>query len=326
MSVDNITKLREIQLELLEKFIDVCRIHEIEWYAMFGTLLGVLRGEGYLPWDDDIDVVMPEKDYNILCEHKEWFSDKFYLQTPADEGFSNIAKLRMNGTTAFEKGLLECLRAGGHHGISIDIIPLIELQGKSCYHTPSLINQEKKNASYPLSWFYPAETGIFEHLRIKIPAKARKVLNEIYGDWCWPNGAEECKACTWFFDTENSYEKYFKRYTGLFENIEGKEIFLFGAADSMRIWLERFGLGEQVKCVFDNSPTKWGTKLYGFDVCDPKELIERMGQDSRLIVVSKWHQEIGRQLEAMGIDDYYVFLDYYFDFDKDGNRVIRDSL
>ena len=45
-------------------------------------------------------------------------------------------------------------------------------------------------------------------------------------------------------------------------------------------------------------------------------------KDSCIIIVSLWHQEIGRQLEAMGIDDYYVYLDDYYD-EKVGNKVVR---
>lgn len=321
--MDNITKLRKVQLELLEAFISVCKEHDLKWYIMFGTLLGSMRNDGFLPWDDDIDVGMPLEDYKKLCTHKEWFDDRYFLQTSIDEGLPNIAKLRKNGTTAFGQGLLECLRTGGHHGVPIDIVPLAQIQGTDCLHTPSLKNFERKNISYPTSWFNPPQTGKFEHLEVLLPAKPRKILNAVYGDWSWPNGAEICKPCFWFFDLNNSYEVYFKRYTGMFEDIANKKIYLFGAADSMRIWLERFGLREQVVCTFDNDPDKWGKLYFGVEVRNPEELPELVGADSCVIVASLWHQEIGRQLEKMGIDDYFVFLDFYYSFNKDGSEITR---
>ncbi len=57
-------------------------------------------------------------------------------------------------------------------------------------------------------------------------------------------------------------------------------------------------------------------------VRNPAELPEMLDNNSRVIVVSVWHQEIGRQLENMGIKDYYVYLDFYYD-EKVGNKVVR---
>ena len=70
---DNISKLREVQLNLLKDFVNVCESHGLLYYAFYGTLLGIQRNEGYLPWDDDVDVAMPLDDYLLLCEHREWF-------------------------------------------------------------------------------------------------------------------------------------------------------------------------------------------------------------------------------------------------------------
>ncbi|MDL2217827.1 LicD family protein [Christensenellaceae bacterium OttesenSCG-928-M15] len=323
--IDNITKLRETELELLEAFIKVCMEHHLQWFAMFGTLLGAMRYEGFLPWDDDIDVVMPLADYQTLCTHKEWFDDRFFLQTPFDEGLPCIAKLRKNGTTAFGWSLLECLKRGGHHGIPLDIIPLAEIPGTDCYHTPTLLNESKNSISYPKFWFLPGATMKFEHLNVTVPAMPRKILSAVYGDWGWPTGAEVCRPCFWFFDVERGYEAYFKRYTGMLEEISNKKIYLFGAADSLRIWLERFGLREQVVCTFDNDRRKWGNTFFGVEVRSPQELPGLIDSNSRIIITSLWHQEIGRQLEKLGIDEYYVFLDYHYTYDKDGNVIFREE-
>lgn len=150
----------------------------------------------------------------------------------------------------------------------------------------------------------------------------RKILNEVYGEWAWPHGVRESRPSCWFFDTERGYEGYIRRYTGMLEGIEGKKILLFGAADSLRIWLERFNLRGQVVCAFDNFSGKWGKELYGVEIKNPAELPALADKDSRVIIVSLWHQEIGRQLEGMGIDDYYVYIDEYYD-EKIGNKVVR---
>lgn len=320
---DNITKLRMVQLQLLKAFSEVCEERGLKYYAFFGTLLGMMRGEGYLPWDGDADVAMPVEDYKKLCENRDWFDEKeYFLQTPLDKGNLRFAKLRKNGTAEFKLWITEELKAGGHHGISIDIIPLAELPGMDCYHTPCLLSEDKKKAVYQKSWFEPYVTGKFEDLTLRMPAKSRKILSETYGLWAWPFGATDKGSGSWFFDTENGYELYVKRYTGMLEGIEGKKIYLFGAADSLRIWLERFGLKDQVICSFDNDRNKWGKECYGVKIQDPLSLPGLLDDNSRVIIVSLWHQEIGAQLEKMGIDDYYVYLDGYYD-ENVGNKVVR---
>ncbi len=320
--IDNISRLREIQIDLIKDLARVCQTHGLKYYAFFGTLLGIQRNQGYLPWDDDVDIVMPKEDYVLLANNPQWFAPENFLQTPLDEGGCAYMKLRRNGTTAFRKNFVDSLREGGHHGIAIDIIPLEEIPGADSYHTPTMRDWDKKNASFLKSWFEPAGQGKFEDLTLPIPACTRKVLTEVYKDWAWPSGAMESKPNYWFFDTETDYKKYVKRYTGMLEDISGKKIYLFGAADSLRIWLERFGLKDQVECTFDNDRNKWGSKAYGLEVKNPDQIPSLLDGNSRLIIVSLWHQEIGAQLEAMGIDDYYVYLDNYYD-EKVGKKVVR---
>lgn len=322
--IDNVTNLRKIQLELLEAFAKACSEHGLKWYVFFGTLLGTVRNEGYLPWDDDVDVVMSAEDYRTLCLHKEWFDEeRFFLQTPLDEGAARFATLQRKGTTAYSQPLVESLKAGGRHGIPIDIIPLSEVPGIGYFRTPSLLSEEKQQAVYRKDWLEPAGEAFFEGLKVRIPANPGKVLSAVYEEWAWPDMAMQAKPKYWFFDTQTDDTVYEKRYTGMLDHIEGKKICLFGAADSLRIWLERFGLKEQVLCTFDNDPNKWGKRIFDVEVRDPATLREIPEAQRRVIIVSLWHQAIGKQLEAMGITDYYVFLDFLYDYDAAGRRIER---
>lgn len=62
----SIGEIREVQLELLAAFDRLCRHEGLTYYLAYGTLLGAVRHGGYIPWDDDIDVMMPRGDYDRL--------------------------------------------------------------------------------------------------------------------------------------------------------------------------------------------------------------------------------------------------------------------
>lgn len=56
------------EMELLSDIAAVCRKYNLQYYAYWGTLLGAVRHKGFVPWDDDMDLIMKRKDYNILMK------------------------------------------------------------------------------------------------------------------------------------------------------------------------------------------------------------------------------------------------------------------
>ena len=109
---------------MLQEFIDVCTVLNLKYYALGGTLLGVVRHRGFIPWDDDIDVGMPRADYEIfIAKAQMLLADGYFLQTfKTDKEFpANFAKIRNNNTTFIETSI-------GHlhvnHGVFIDVFPL----------------------------------------------------------------------------------------------------------------------------------------------------------------------------------------------------------
>lgn len=113
-----------VQLTLLARFDAVCRRHGLAYFAGGGTLLGAVRHQGYIPWDDDIDLFMLRADYDRLVAVGAAFSPPFFLQTAYnDVSYSRgHAQLRLDGTTAILAGERGHYRF--HQGIFIDIFPL----------------------------------------------------------------------------------------------------------------------------------------------------------------------------------------------------------
>ena len=56
------------EMEVLSEIIRVCKKYEITYYANWGTLLGAIRHQGYIPWDDDLDISLKRKDYRKLLK------------------------------------------------------------------------------------------------------------------------------------------------------------------------------------------------------------------------------------------------------------------
>lgn len=61
-------KVQELTINLLKVFVNICEENNLRYYFTGGALIGVLRHNGFIPWDDDIDVGMPRKDYDKFIE------------------------------------------------------------------------------------------------------------------------------------------------------------------------------------------------------------------------------------------------------------------
>ncbi|MDE7384825.1 MAG: LicD family protein, partial [Anaeroplasmataceae bacterium] len=69
------------QLEMVKIFIEICEKNNLKYFACGGTLIGAVRHNGYIPWDDDIDLMMPRKDYeDFLRIAPKYLDGKYFLQ------------------------------------------------------------------------------------------------------------------------------------------------------------------------------------------------------------------------------------------------------
>ena len=66
MELSDLRKLQLLEVNLLLKFQEICKENNLTYYLMGGGLIGALRHKGFIPWDDDLDIVMPRDDYDML--------------------------------------------------------------------------------------------------------------------------------------------------------------------------------------------------------------------------------------------------------------------
>jgi len=123
--------VRDLQLEVLsimDEIHRVCEKNNIKYGLMAGSALGIVNYKGFIPWDDDIDVCIERKDWNLFIEAlKKDLSDDFYFQCfETDKRFNVIngptMKVRKKGTYIKEANFLLKNRCKSGDGIFVDII------------------------------------------------------------------------------------------------------------------------------------------------------------------------------------------------------------
>lgn len=116
------TELQSKLVEMLGWFHEFCNENGITYYAIAGTALGAVRHGGFIPWDDDIDIGLPRKEYNKLIqllENKDL--GNYVIEKPLDnkDYVYHFSKLYNKRTI-----LIENTRYKAKRGIYIDIFPL----------------------------------------------------------------------------------------------------------------------------------------------------------------------------------------------------------
>lgn len=112
---------KEIQLEMLNEIDAFCRLHNIKYSLAFGTLLGAIRHKGFIPWDDDVDIMMPLPD---MLKFKQLFNSDTLKYCDVDTekhyeyDFSRIINMRTYKTVGYFVN---------SYGLCIDLYPVISI-------------------------------------------------------------------------------------------------------------------------------------------------------------------------------------------------------
>ena len=118
-----IKKLWAVEMDLALQLQKICQKHNIKYFAAGGTLLGAVRHKGFIPWDNDMDFLMPQPDYEKFCQIAPIeLKEPYYFQ----KTFA-LSRIRNSNTTAFTKRELESVLPPFNLGIFIDIFPLYSI-------------------------------------------------------------------------------------------------------------------------------------------------------------------------------------------------------
>lgn len=126
-SDQELKEIQRIETEALSVLKDVCDKLHISYFAIGGTALGAVRHNGFIPWDDDIDIGMTRENYfRFIKEAPSFLPSKYILQDPysSQRTAYPYTKIRINGTSFVE---YSNRNVDMHHGVYIDIFPFDEV-------------------------------------------------------------------------------------------------------------------------------------------------------------------------------------------------------
>ncbi len=126
---ERMKKIWAVELEMLQRFDEVCKKHGLTYWAFYGTLLGAVRHQGFVPWDDDIDLAMLRDDYERFQAVAPYeFTDPYFFQNSyTDRIIWPFSKIRDSRTTGIEFRDLKDV----NQGIFIDVFPLDSVPGNT---------------------------------------------------------------------------------------------------------------------------------------------------------------------------------------------------
>lgn len=216
----DVKELKLLQIGILDKVCEFCKQNNIRVSLAYGTLLGAVRHKGYIPWDDDIDIMMPYSDYKRFLSTFPAYDKQLSVQYMGnDETYRfTFAKVFDNRTMLEEKTI--------RTGVYIDIYPIIGFPKKEEFEQ---FVEEFRSLYRPLKKMtFRYNLNVFQRLLIKIkqiyrPSREQIVssIENIYERYPFDR-AENGGVIPYYF----TYKRYlnadiFRAFT--FLTFEGKE-------------------------------------------------------------------------------------------------------
>ena len=165
----SLEEIKMIEVNILDHISTICKKNNLKYFLAYGTLIGAIRHKGFIPWDDDIDIVMPRDDYEKLLEilKSQLEVSKYDCLIPMEDGyFYEFAKVIDTSTIVQEQTTIS-----SRCGVWVDIFPLDGLKKEDKWSHILLLLLNRCRAASVNQRFPHKTKGIavpFEYLYWKI--------------------------------------------------------------------------------------------------------------------------------------------------------------
>lgn len=133
LSDSDISALHKVQLMMIKDFIAFCEKRNVIYFLGGGTSLGAVRHHGFIPWDDDVDMVTDYEGFNILRnEYEDYYKGKYAVEAPNSERVGSFAfmKIKLRGSV-----LRELMEKGPEYGVFIDVFPIVNAPDSALFRS-----------------------------------------------------------------------------------------------------------------------------------------------------------------------------------------------
>ena len=226
------TELQSKLLNMLKWLVTFLDEHNIRYYVVGGTFLGAVRHNGFIPWDDDIDIGIPRSDYQLFLKLIKEVDNQYAFECPKNCGSDYIycyGKLFDTTTTLVEKQRRPFVR-----GIFIDVFPLDGLGKEENDAHLFAKKANKKISSYWFKksavfrkgrvWYKNVVSFVCKKIAVLIPSKTPEQIDS----YCSKNDYESSSFVANLFGRYGEKEVFPKSVFGLGKKYKFESIYVNG--------------------------------------------------------------------------------------------------
>ena len=178
-NIKNLKKGQEIMTEMFKDFDRICRKYNLKYWCLGGTLIGVIRHKGWIPWDGDIDIGMLEEDYDKFKEKAYLLSSFIEFSEPKDKPCSKLRSIKAK--YIYTKWSYNW---DTEKGVHIDIF-VFKKDNNYIYsnNNNNSICGTPDKPKRKIEDIFPLKRKHFEDFLVYIPNKYKKISEELWGGY-----------------------------------------------------------------------------------------------------------------------------------------------
>lgn len=160
---------------ILEYFHTFCNNYGLTYFIAYGSLIGVVRHQGFIPWDDDVDVYMRRNDYERFMLLVSKLDDNYYVlsSTTSKYYYNNFARLCSNSCILKLKGVERIDNLGAFIDIfPLDNVPLDESERELFYKEIKAVKEDIMY-SLPVQYYFTSSFKRFMKYCFNIPLRIK---------------------------------------------------------------------------------------------------------------------------------------------------------